>query len=157
MFSNDDTHPAAINAAKYCIQQVEKCDTLGGNTSTLHILTLLKDIIGTFPKNYIKVKMEMIIVEIFVCFIIIFKSVSFQSTCEMVLKLMTLGTPLTVTCCLEVLHGLFTSQTSSNRLTPVLNGQILNALYDYQPSTNDCQATLAWLTVMQEAHKALVR
>lgn len=41
-------------AAKYCIQQIEK-GVMGGGTTTLHILTLLKEIISTFPKSYIKV------------------------------------------------------------------------------------------------------
>lgn len=69
---------------------------------------------------------------------------------------MTLGSPIVVTCSLEVFHGLFTL-ASTVHLDSTLNAKILNALYDYQPSINDAQATLAWLTVMQEAYRALGR
>lgn len=33
-----------------------------------------------------------------------------------------------------------------------LNGQLITALYEYQPSFNDIQPTLSWLAVMQQAH-----
>lgn len=83
--------------------------------------------------------------------------VCFQTTCETILKLMTLGNPLITTCSFEVLHGLFVSSPPTTRLLPTLNAQIIHALYDYQPSNTDTQATLAWLTVMQEAHKTLAK
>lgn len=54
MFSEEDTHPAAAVASKYCNQQIEK-GIMGGGTTTLHILTLLKEIISAFPKSHIKV------------------------------------------------------------------------------------------------------
>lgn len=57
MFSEEDTHPAASVAAKYCNQQIEK-GVMGGGTTTLHILTLLKEIISTFPKTHIKVNFK---------------------------------------------------------------------------------------------------
>lgn len=55
LIGEEDTHPAASTSAKFCIQQIEKGVTLGGNTTTLHILTLLKEIIASFPKSYVKV------------------------------------------------------------------------------------------------------
>ncbi|KAK6629400.1 hypothetical protein RUM43_003217 [Polyplax serrata] len=132
LFTAEETHPAAATAAKYCIDQLESSSGLTGNTIILHILTLLKDIIGCFSRNYIK------------------------TTCETLLKLMTLGTPIVTSCSLEVLHNMFMSAPAT-RLDSILNAKILNALYDYQPSINDPQATVAWITVMQEAHRALAR
>lgn len=69
---------------------------------------------------------------------------------------MTLGTPIVTSCSLEVLHNMFMSAPATH-LDSILNAKILNALYDYQPSINDPQATVAWITVMQEAHRALAR
>ncbi len=35
------------------------------------------------------------------------------------------------------MHGLFASRPAATSLTPELNGQLVTALYDYQPSIND--------------------
>lgn len=48
-------HPAAAHTAKYCIKQIEEVSVLGGSTSTLHMLTMLKDVLGCFPKTQLKV------------------------------------------------------------------------------------------------------
>lgn len=48
-------HPAAAHAAQFCIQQIESSTGTAGQTTTLHTLTFLKDIIHTFPKAQIKV------------------------------------------------------------------------------------------------------
>jgi ribosomal RNA-processing protein 12 len=49
-------HPAVFHIAKHCIAQIKITDQPGQITSTLHILTLLKDIVHQFPKSTIKVK-----------------------------------------------------------------------------------------------------
>lgn len=49
-------HPAAAHVAQYCIKQIE--GSIGMKTMQtlmLHTLTLLKDVIHTFPKQWIKV------------------------------------------------------------------------------------------------------
>lgn len=53
-------------------------------------------------------------------------------------------------CGLQVLHSLFSSQKAV--VPPKVNGQLISALYEYQPASNDIQPTLAWLAVMQQAH-----
>lgn len=67
---------------------------------------------------------------------------------------MTLNYPIVTSCSLQVLHSLFTSQKA---VVPAkLNGQLIAALYDYQPSLMDAQPTSAWLTVLQQAHVHLI-
>ena len=53
-------HPAASTVAKHCLAQLQIAAQPGQLTSTLHILTLLKDIIPQIPKSYVKVKMLLI-------------------------------------------------------------------------------------------------
>ncbi|KAJ9588968.1 hypothetical protein L9F63_017728 [Diploptera punctata] len=121
-------HPGAVHVAKYLIQQIESSKSLGGSTTTLHILSLLKEILGTFPKPQLK------------------------SACESILKIMTLGNLLVTSCGMQALYGLFVSRPPASRLSPQLNAQLISALYDYQPSPSDTQPTIAWLTVMQDAY-----
>ena len=55
---NDDPpscHPAAPQVAKHCLAQLEASGQPGQMTSTLHILTLLKDIAHQLPKSSVKV------------------------------------------------------------------------------------------------------
>lgn len=54
--------------------------------------------------------------------------------------------------CFQVFHQLFEAQNNCNG---DLNAQIVNALYDYQPSENDPQQLIAWLAVMESAMKSL--
>ncbi|XP_012248696.3 RRP12-like protein, partial [Bombus impatiens] len=65
---------------------------------------------------------------------------------------MTMKNVLVTSCCLQTFHGLFVSRPSEAILPVQRNGQIITALYDYQPPATDTQPTLAWLTVMQEAY-----
>ncbi|XP_053306254.1 RRP12-like protein isoform X2 [Spea bombifrons] len=126
-------HPAAPSTAKFCIQEIEKS---GGNkeaTTTLHMLTLLKDLLPCFPVNIAK------------------------SCCETLLKVMTLSHVLITACAMQAFHGLFSSLSSPSTLTPELNAQIITALYDYLPNENDLQPLLAWLAVMEKAHINLSR
>ncbi|XP_034940350.1 RRP12-like protein [Chelonus insularis] len=124
-------HPAASQIAKYCLQQFENAGQPGTITTTLHVLTLLKDIMHQLPKSYVK------------------------SICENLLKIMTLKNPVVTSCCFQTFHSLFVSKPSESVLPSQLNAQIINALYDYQPAPGDTQPTLAWLAVMQEAHANL--
>ncbi|XP_015188841.1 PREDICTED: RRP12-like protein [Polistes dominula] len=125
-------HPAAPHVAKHCINQLNAACEPGGITSVLHILVLLKDIIHVLPKSYVK------------------------TICEELLRIMGLNNVLITSCCLQVLHGLFVSKPSETILPSQRNAQIITALYDYQPPATDAQPTLAWLTVMQEAHCNLI-
>ncbi|XP_065225448.1 RRP12-like protein [Planococcus citri] len=121
------SHPAAGHTAKHCVKLLESSSSVGGMTTVLHVLTLLKEIIGTFPKAQAK------------------------TSCETILKLMTLGNNLVTSCSLQVLHGLFVSRPNVANCPPTLNAQLITALYDYQPPVTDTQPMLAWLAVMQEA------
>ena len=125
-------HPAAVNASKYCSSQIEKyarggTSNDGASRAVLHILSLLKEIISVFPKSHVK------------------------SNCEMVLKVMTSGDTYTVSSGMQALYGLFNSRPSTLSLPTELNAKLINSLYNYQPSINDAQPTVAWLTVQQEA------
>lgn len=121
-------HPAAARIATYCITQLNAACEPGGVTTILQTLTLLKDVIHQLPKSYVK------------------------TICESLLRIMTLKNVLITSCCLQTLHGLFVSRPSESILPSQRNAQIITALYDYQPPLSDVQPTLAWLTVMQEAH-----
>ncbi|KAG5889831.1 hypothetical protein JTB14_023156 [Gonioctena quinquepunctata] len=133
----DSPNPAADRAAEFCEQTLDTC--MGGNsgsvlvssvqagqTTILHTLGLLKDIICKFSKAHIK------------------------KCCESILRLMTLNYPIVTSCGLQVLHALFSAQTA---VVPAkLNAQLISALYEYQPAISDVQPTLAWLAVMQQSH-----
>lgn len=121
-------HPAANQIAAHCVAQLNVACKPGGITTILHTLILLKDIMHQLPKSYVK------------------------TICEGLLRIMTLKNVLITSCCLQTLHGMFVSKPSEATLPSQRNAQIITALYDYQPAANDTQPTLAWLTVMQEAH-----
>ncbi|XP_063963855.1 RRP12-like protein [Lytechinus pictus] len=126
-------HPAAVTTSKFCVQQIEQHGGTGEAGTTCHVLTLLKDILVSFPKNQLK------------------------TTCETILKVMTLSNVLVTSVSMKALHGMFTMQPSPASLPPDLNAQLINALYDYQPGESDSQAMQAWLAVMQQAHLNLFR
>ncbi|XP_058797316.1 RRP12-like protein [Phymastichus coffea] len=121
-------HPAASLIAKHCIQQLQAAGQPGHMTTTLHLLTLLKDIVHQLPKCDVK------------------------SLCEVLLSIMLMKDILVTSCCLQTMHSLFISKPSEAILPSQLNAQIINALYEHQPARGDTQPTLAWLAVMQEAH-----
>ncbi|VEN57553.1 unnamed protein product [Callosobruchus maculatus] len=136
-FSGTASNPAADKAAEFCERTLEACmggnsDTVlvssvqAGQTTILHTLGLMKDIITKFSKSHIK------------------------ACCETILRLMSLNYPIVTSCGLQVLHSLFSSQSA---VVPAkLNAQLISALYEYQPSISDVQPTLAWVAVMQQAH-----
>ncbi|CAB0020940.1 unnamed protein product, partial [Nesidiocoris tenuis] len=113
--------------ASHCTHLVETVSSTGGVTTTLHILTLLKDVIHTFPKKHLK------------------------ACCEAILKIMTLNNVLINSCSMQALHGLFSS-ASPDQLPAALGAKLINALYDYQPPPTDSQPIQAWIALMQQAH-----
>uniref|UniRef100_A0A673UUI9 Uncharacterized protein n=1 Tax=Suricata suricatta TaxID=37032 RepID=A0A673UUI9_SURSU len=126
-------HPAAISTAKFCIQEIEKSGGSKEATTTLHMLTLLKDLLPCFPEGLVK------------------------SCSETLLRVMTLSHVLVTACAMQAFHSLFHAKPSLATLSAELNAQIITALYDYVPSENDLQPLLAWLKVMEKAHINLVR
>ncbi|GAB1302418.1 RRP12-like protein [Apodemus speciosus] len=126
-------HPAAVSTAKFCIQEIEKSGGSKEATTTLHMLTLLKDMLPCFPEGLVK------------------------SCSETLLRVMTLNHVLVTACAMQAFHNLFHAKPSLSTLSAELNAQIITALYDYVPSENDLQPLLAWLKVMEKAHINLVR
>ncbi|XP_031825723.1 RRP12-like protein [Nomia melanderi] len=126
-------HPGSPQIAKHCINQLQLTSEPGSVTTVLHILTLLKDITHQLPKPHVKL------------------------ICEALLKMMTMKNVLITSCCLQTFHGLFISRPPEFVLPAQRNAQLITALYDYQPPATDSQPTLAWLTVMQEAHLCLAQ
>ncbi|KAM3912961.1 RRP12-like protein isoform 2-T2 [Leptodactylus fuscus] len=135
MFSDSPPayHPAAQSTAKFCIQEIEKSGGSKEATTTLHMLTLLKDVLPCFPISLVK------------------------SCCETLLKVMTLSHTLITACAMQAFHALFNAKPSAQALSAELNAQIITALYDYLPNENDLQPLLAWLAVMEQAHINLSR
>ncbi|XP_071507435.1 RRP12-like protein [Diadema antillarum] len=126
-------HPAAGATAKFCVQQIEQHGGTGEASTTCHVLTLLKDILVTFPRVHLK------------------------ASCETILKVMTLSNVLVTSVSMKALHGMFVMKPSAASLPPDLNAQLINALYKFRPDEGDSQSMLAWLAVMQEAHLNLFR
>ncbi|XP_068597259.1 RRP12-like protein [Brachionichthys hirsutus] len=121
-------HPAAATTAKFCIKEMEQAGGSKEDTTTLHVLGLLKELMGTFPLGAVK------------------------SCCETLLRVMTLGHVLVTASAMQAFHRLFSSKPKAATLSPELNAQIITALYDYLPSEKDLQPLLAWLAVMEKAH-----
>ncbi|XP_020565270.1 RRP12-like protein isoform X2 [Oryzias latipes] len=121
-------HPAAATTAKFCIKEMEQAGGGKEDTTTLHVLCLLKELLGTFPVGAVK------------------------SCCETLLRVMTLSHVLVTASAMQAFHRLFSGKPNASTLSPELNAQIITALYDYLPSESDLQPLLAWLTVMEKAH-----
>ncbi|XP_062257338.1 RRP12-like protein [Platichthys flesus] len=121
-------HPAAVTTAKFCMKEMEQAGGSKEDTTTLHMLGLLKELMGTFPQGAVK------------------------SCCETLLRVMTLGHVLVTASAMQAFHKLFSGKPNTLSLSPELNAQIITALYDYLPSENELQPLLAWLAVMEKAH-----
>ncbi|XP_041645902.1 RRP12-like protein [Cheilinus undulatus] len=121
-------HPAAMTTAKFCIKEMEQAGGSKEDTTTLHVLGLLKELLGTFPLGAVK------------------------SCCETLLRVMTLSHVMVTASAMQAFHRLFSGKPNTSTLSAELNAQIITALYDYLPSENDLQPLLAWLTVMEKAH-----
>ncbi|KAK6185603.1 hypothetical protein SNE40_007802 [Patella caerulea] len=126
-------HPAASLTAKYCNHEIEQCAGSSEAINTLYTLGLLREVLGTFSQN------------------------SLKSTCENILRVMTISNPLVKASGMQALHGMFSSKPKAGNLPAELNAQIITALYDYQPSEHDSQPMRAWLAVMEKAHVNLAR
>ncbi|XP_056290928.1 RRP12-like protein isoform X2 [Pseudoliparis swirei] len=121
-------HPAAATTAKFCMKEMEQAGGSKEDTTTLHVLGLLKELMGIFPL------------------------VAVKSCCETLLRVMTLSHVLVTASAMQAFHKLFSGKPNALTLSPELNAQIITALYDYLPSENDLQPLLAWLAVMEKAH-----
>uniref|UniRef100_A0AAX7SN66 Ribosomal RNA-processing protein 12-like conserved domain-containing protein n=1 Tax=Astatotilapia calliptera TaxID=8154 RepID=A0AAX7SN66_ASTCA len=121
-------HPAAVTTAKFCTKEMEQAGGSKEDTTALHVLGLLKELMGTFPLGAVK------------------------SCCETLLRVMTLSHVLVTASAMQAFHQLFSGKPNASTLSPELNAQIITALYDYLPSENDLQPLLAWLAVMEKAH-----
>lgn len=121
-------HPAATLTSKFCVQIIEAQGGASEAVDTLHVLSLLQDVLSAFPQNSIK------------------------SACETILRVMTVSNPLVIANGMAALYGLFSHHPPASSLPADLNAQIITALYDYQPSENDNQRMPAWLAVMEQAH-----
>ena len=80
-------HPSAALVAAFC------CDTVAaagaGDNSVLYMLAMMREVLVAVPGKAMK------------------------TSCEMILKLLTLGTPVLVTTCFSTLHGLFSGEHSA--------------------------------------------
>ncbi|XP_043111552.1 RRP12-like protein [Puntigrus tetrazona] len=130
MFSDNAPvhHPAAAATAKFCCKELEKSGGSKEDTTTLHVLGLLRDLLSVFPLSSVK------------------------SCCETLLRVMTLSHVLVTAKAMQAFHKLFSNKPSPASMSAELNAQIITALYDFVPSENDLQPLLAWLSVMEKAH-----
>ena len=125
MQSGNIVHPAASATAEDCISHLETLSGTSSSTSMCHVLALLGRIFSCFTQTTLK------------------------KTCETVLRVMVLGDAVVKIACLKTLKGIFTSHQAA--LSPELNGQIINALYDYYPNASDVLGSPTWLTLMEKA------
>ncbi|XP_046850876.1 RRP12-like protein [Xenia sp. Carnegie-2017] len=130
---NAEFHPACLTASKFCIQELEQYKGSSQAISALHILGLLKSTISNFSSQTVKM------------------------ICESLLKLMTMGNIMLSMNCMQVLYRLFQDKPSTSTLNVKLNGQLINALFDYQPNAVDEQQAVAWLTLMEKAYSNFQR
>lgn len=128
--ANHETHPAEDAAGKFCFRNLEE-QSPESSTLALHTLNLLKMILRYLGQE------------------------SIRSICESIMKVMRQGNLPTKTNCLQTLHAMFDSHPPETNLPPALNGKIISALYDFQPSINDVHLSPAWLKVMESAHANL--
>lgn len=122
-------HPAGNRVAKFCIQQFKPDNIANSQNIVLHTLGLLRDTLNGFKTDDIK------------------------TICEHLLSIMTAANVLIRTNCFHVLHSLFSSK--SRNLSANLTGKLITAIYEYRPDRTDVRQTLAWLTVLTQAHICL--
>ncbi len=122
-----DFHPIAGNVADFSIKLVEE-NVSKNDKAVLHVFILLKEILHNFPKQHVK------------------------KTCETIVGVMTMADRMSLSCGFQALHGLFAGRPSSKSLPADLNARLITAIFNFQPALDDAQPSVAWLTVMQEAH-----
>ncbi|XP_055342940.1 LOW QUALITY PROTEIN: RRP12-like protein [Paramacrobiotus metropolitanus] len=129
--SSVPVHPMAVLTAQHCVNMIEVARADNDASVTLHVLGLLKDILIDFPKAVIK------------------------QAVEAVFKCILLANPLITSVGFKALNGLFTSHPSPEKLDLEVNTQIIHALYDFQPASDDSQLLLPWLETAKNAHISL--
>ena len=122
MLDGNTVHPAASTTAEHCIEQLNKPIS---SSSKCHLLALLGRVFASFTQAKLK------------------------KACETVLEVMLLGDTVVKLACLKTLRGVFTTHQAA--LTPDLNGQIINALYDFYPNAADALGSPIWLNLMEKA------
>lgn len=127
-------HPASSGTVKFCVQQIEEHGSSSqGAVTTLHVIGILKEILPLLPGQNVK------------------------TVCECLLKLMTLGNVMVTVNSLQAIYKLLCVSPSTSTLSKQLNAQLINALYDYQPSVNDDEPSQAWISTMEKAYVNLGR
>ncbi|KAL0867995.1 hypothetical protein ABMA27_008655 [Loxostege sticticalis] len=124
-------HPASNRVAEYCLSQIKAEALLSGHRAVLHTLTMLRDVLPVFSKDFIK------------------------SICEAILSLMTHNNVYIKTCCLHTLHALFSAPRDVSNLTGNLAVQLTRALMAARPPANDTGQILAWAAVLQQGYGCL--
>ncbi|XP_004527369.1 RRP12-like protein [Ceratitis capitata] len=120
------THPASGRITKFCLSQFKPEVLANSQTTVLHTLTLLKDILSGF------------------------KTEDIRAVCESLLSIMTAANVLIRTNCFQTLHALFSSRTTN--LNGPLCAKLLAAIHEYRPDRVDIRQTVAWVTVLKEGH-----
>uniref|UniRef100_A0A4W4E3U7 Ribosomal RNA-processing protein 12-like conserved domain-containing protein n=1 Tax=Electrophorus electricus TaxID=8005 RepID=A0A4W4E3U7_ELEEL len=94
-------HPAAVTTAKYCIKEMEQAGGSKEDTTTLHVLGLVRELITAFPLSSVK------------------------SCCETLLRVMTLSHVLVTAGAMQAFHKLFSGKPNPLAMSPELNAQII--------------------------------
>uniref|UniRef100_A0A8C0HCR4 Ribosomal RNA processing 12 homolog n=1 Tax=Chelonoidis abingdonii TaxID=106734 RepID=A0A8C0HCR4_CHEAB len=94
-------HPAAQSTARFCVQEIEKSGGTKEATTTLHVLTLLRDLLPCLPLAMVK------------------------TCCETLLRVMTLSHVLVTACAMQAFHSLFSAKPGLACLSAELNAQII--------------------------------
>ncbi|CAH2052754.1 unnamed protein product, partial [Iphiclides podalirius] len=124
-------HPASNRVAEYCLSQIKAEALLSGHRSVLHILTMLRDMLHVFSKDYIK------------------------AICEAILSLMAHNNVYIRTCCMHTLHALLSAPAGN--LGGALASQLARALLAARPAAADTGQVPAWAAVLQQALCCLAR
>ncbi|KAH6933602.1 hypothetical protein HPB50_016790 [Hyalomma asiaticum] len=128
------THPAVPALVSFCLPIIKSSAATSLPVSTLHIFGFFKLALHLFPQAEVK------------------------ATCEAVLQVMGAGHPTVVRCGLVMLQSFFSSRPRpAVTLSPELNAQLVNALYDYKPGLRDHKLYDVWLVTVQEALSNLQR
>lgn len=122
------THPAVPALSSFCLPIIKSSAATSVPVSTLHTFGFLKLVLHLFPQAEVK------------------------TVCEAVLQVMRACQPTVVQCGLVMLQSFFASRPHpAVTLSPQLNAQLVNALYDYKPGVQDPKLLDVWLVTVQEA------
>ncbi|XP_065071238.1 RRP12-like protein [Rhopilema esculentum] len=128
--ANKKSHITSTLVTKFCLQHLQETG-LGPMTSSLHILNLLKIVLPALASENLK------------------------ALSEAVMNLMKTSNTVTKLNCLQTLDSLFSAHPPEENLPVWLNGKMISALYDFQPSINDVNIAGAWLKAMLSAYENL--